>query len=86
MGKNYHNSGSPYDLDSIMHYHPFAFSDKEIRKPVITKPDGSWIPYKTPRSFSKYDIEEINHVYDCDMRGLCNEFNTNYVLYILNSI
>ena len=52
-----------------MHYSPTACAiDKNL--PVITKQDGSPISLNKTDTFSSCDIEQINHIYKCDVSNL----------------
>ena len=52
-----------------MHYSPTACAiDKNL--PVITKQDGSPISLNKTDTFSSWDIEQINHIYKCDVSNL----------------
>ena len=62
------NDGTPYDFGSIMHYRPTTCSNSS--HPVITKPDGTPINVNKTDTFSFWDIEQINHVYNCEVDNL----------------
>ena len=69
ISDRFHNDGTPYDFGSIMHYSPTSCAiDKNL--PVITKPDGSPISLNKTDTFSSWDIEQINHIYNCDLTNL----------------
>ena len=52
-----------------MHYSPTACA-LDTSLPVITKPDGSPITLNKTDTFSSSDIEQINHIYSCDVDKL----------------
>ena len=69
ISEKFHNDETPYDFGSVMHYSPTACAiDKSL--PVITKPDGSPISLNKTDTFSFWDIEQINHVYNCNVDNL----------------
>ena len=63
------DDGTPYDLNSIMHYSPMACAINSSL-PVITKPDGSPVTINKTDTFSYWDIEQINHIYNCSVENL----------------
>ena len=69
IAERFHNDGTPYDFGSVMHYSPWACA-KNSSLPVITKPDGSPITLNKTDTFSFWDIQQINYVYDCDLDNL----------------
>ena len=69
ISARFHNDGTPYDFSSIMHYSPTACA-LDTNLPVITKPDGSPITLNKTDTFSSSDIEQINHIYNCDIDKL----------------
>ena len=69
ISEKFHNDETPYDFGSVMHYSPTACAiDKNL--PVITKQDGSPLILNKTDTFSSWDIEQINHIYNCDINNL----------------
>ena len=52
-----------------MHYSPYSCA-KNSSLPVITKPDGSPLTLNKTDTFSFWDIEQINHIYTCNVDNL----------------
>ncbi|XP_068239447.1 zinc metalloproteinase nas-4-like isoform X10 [Palaemon carinicauda] len=55
--------GVPYDLESVMHYGPYAFAAKELQPTIIPRETGVEIGQR--RGFSKRDIEKLQKLYNC---------------------
>ncbi|XP_068228214.1 zinc metalloproteinase nas-13-like isoform X2 [Palaemon carinicauda] len=55
--------GVEYDLDSILHYGPYAFAKDRTRPTIIPRFTGAEIGQR--RGFSKKDIEKLQQLYDC---------------------
>ncbi|XP_064079182.1 zinc metalloproteinase nas-14-like isoform X5 [Macrobrachium nipponense] len=55
--------GVPYDLESVMHYGPYAFAAKEGQPTIIPRDTGVEIGQR--RGFSKSDIEKLQKLYNC---------------------
>nr|BCR37376.1 patristacin [Hippocampus abdominalis] len=58
------NLGSPYDLNSIMHYGNFAFSKN--RRPTIAAKSNPNVRFGLAREMSSNDIARVNVLYGCD--------------------
>ncbi|CAL4058594.1 unnamed protein product [Meganyctiphanes norvegica] len=66
---NKHTSGTtdlglPYDYNSLMHYGAHAFAQDRSRPTIVPKKRGVSIGNR--RDFSKYDIEGLNRLYQCN--------------------
>ncbi|XP_012671076.2 hatching enzyme 1.2-like [Clupea harengus] len=61
------NQGTPYDYDSVMHYHRTAFSkNKEPTMVPIPDPD---VEIGKAREMSQNDILRLNRLYNCVKKG-----------------
>ncbi|XP_069190109.1 zinc metalloproteinase nas-13 isoform X5 [Procambarus clarkii] len=54
--------GIPYDLESVMHYGPYAFA-KEGKPTIIPRETGKEIGQR--RGFSKWDVAKLQKLYNC---------------------
>jgi len=57
------NLGTPYDYNSIMHYHAYAFST-DPSKPAMTATDGCSL-FGNEIQFSRVDVLRVNLLYKC---------------------
>nr|XP_002736272.1 PREDICTED: zinc metalloproteinase nas-7-like [Saccoglossus kowalevskii] len=57
--------GTPYDYDSIMHYHRTAFT--KDGQPTVISVDDYHKELGTATTFTKWDFVEINAAYKCGM-------------------
>ncbi|XP_050727620.1 zinc metalloproteinase nas-4-like isoform X2 [Eriocheir sinensis] len=54
--------GIPYDLESVMHYGPYAFA-KQGRPTIIPRESGAEMGQR--HGFSKRDVEKLQKLYNC---------------------
>ncbi|XP_063052790.1 hatching enzyme 1.2-like [Engraulis encrasicolus] len=57
------NQGTPYDYNSVMQYHKYAFS-KNGQPTMQPYPDPN-VPFGTAKEMSKNDILRLNRLYKC---------------------
>ena len=64
ISKNVDSAGTPYDLLSIMHYEPLAWS-KNGRPTIIAKGSGR-NKFETSKEPTETDVDELNIAYQCE--------------------
>ncbi|CAL4067315.1 unnamed protein product [Meganyctiphanes norvegica] len=57
--------GLPYDLESVMHYGPYAFAINSRIPTIYPKQKGKKIP-RVKKGFSELDVKGLNLLYECD--------------------
>ncbi|XP_031421110.1 low choriolytic enzyme-like [Clupea harengus] len=57
------NQGTPYDYNSVMQYHKYAFS-KNNQPTMVPYPDPN-VPFATATEMTKNDILRVNRLYKC---------------------
>ncbi|XP_013876647.1 high choriolytic enzyme 1 [Austrofundulus limnaeus] len=57
------NQGTPYDYNSVMQYHRYAFS-KNNQPTMVPIPDPN-VSMGNAKEMSRYDIERLNKLYKC---------------------
>ncbi|KAM4618875.1 high choriolytic enzyme 1-like [Polymixia lowei] len=57
------NQGTPYDYNSVMHYHRYAFS-KNNQPTLVAIPDSS-VEFGKATEMSQNDILRVNRLYNC---------------------
>lgn len=61
--KDAQNLSMPYDLNSVMHYGPYAFSKYQGRPTILPKDPNKTIGQR--RGFSALDVQKVNSLYKC---------------------
>eukprot|EP00121_Abeoforma_whisleri_P015577 Awhi_evm3s14340 len=64
---NFRLYDTDYDVDSILHYHSYAFSSNNFPT-ITTKTDGTFSPQRD--AMKKHDVRLLNRMYQCDMLKL----------------
>ncbi|XP_012691988.2 hatching enzyme 1.2-like [Clupea harengus] len=60
------NQNTPYDYNSVMQYHRFAFSKN--KKPTMVPVPNNDVEFGKAREMSKNDIIKVNRLYKCHKR------------------
>uniref|UniRef100_A0A3Q3ATY6 Metalloendopeptidase n=1 Tax=Kryptolebias marmoratus TaxID=37003 RepID=A0A3Q3ATY6_KRYMA len=75
--KQTNNLGTPYDFNSVMHYHKYAFSING--KPTIVDKNNYYYEWGYAHQMSANDIARVNRLYRCS--NFCLQMSQLDVLY-----
>ena len=73
------NQGNSYDVQSVMHYPRYAFSNG--RGPTIQRRDCPTCSLGQRNGFSSLDVQGINSLYSCSTGGSTCADNNQYCAY-----